>query len=98
MRPRDHSTFANAVPNANRGACSTNLVIILAVMQISKKIPFEDPFTLNLCRGAYALSNIIILGIYLYIQTVVNKKKGTHAIIGPFMRWGPTPANTRAQT
>ncbi|KAK0723281.1 inorganic phosphate transporter Pho88 [Lasiosphaeria miniovina] len=53
----------------------TNLVIILGVMQISKKIPFEDPFVLNACRAAYILSNLIILGIYLYMKTVVDKKK-----------------------
>lgn len=53
----------------------TNLVIVLGVMQLSKKIPFEDPFVLNLCRGAYILSNVIILSVYLYIQSSINKKK-----------------------
>jgi len=54
----------------------TNLIIILGVMQVAKKIPFDDPFTLNLCRAAYALSNILILGIYLYIKAAIDKKKG----------------------
>ncbi|KAK3321271.1 inorganic phosphate transporter Pho88 [Podospora appendiculata] len=53
----------------------TNLVIILGVMQIAKKIPFEDPTVLNACRAAYVVSNLIILGIYLYIKSVVDKKK-----------------------
>ncbi|KAH8884918.1 inorganic phosphate transport PHO88 [Thozetella sp. PMI_491] len=53
----------------------TNLVIILGVMQVAKKIPFEDPMVLNACRVAYAASNIIILSIYLYIQSSINKKK-----------------------
>jgi len=53
----------------------TNLVIILGVMQIAKRIPFEDPFVLNACRAAYAISNILILGIYLYTKTVIDKKK-----------------------
>ena len=57
---------------------STNLVIILGVMQVAKKIPFEDPNVLNACRGAYVISNILILFVYLYIQSAVNKKKGTN--------------------
>ncbi|KAK4183805.1 inorganic phosphate transporter Pho88 [Podospora australis] len=53
----------------------TNLIIILGMMQVAKKIPFEDPTVLNACRAAYIASNVIILGIYLYIQSVINKKK-----------------------
>jgi hypothetical protein len=53
------------------------LVIILGVMQIAKRIPFEDPFVLNACRAAYAISNVLILGIYLYTKSVIDKKKGT---------------------
>lgn len=53
----------------------TNLLIILGMMQVAKKIPFDDPTVLNLCRAAYAASNVIILGIYLYIKTVVDRKK-----------------------
>ncbi|KAK3314471.1 inorganic phosphate transporter Pho88 [Apodospora peruviana] len=53
----------------------TNLVIILGVMQLAKKIPFEDPNVLNACRAAYVASNLIILGIYLYIKMTVDKKK-----------------------
>ncbi|KAK1761520.1 inorganic phosphate transporter Pho88 [Echria macrotheca] len=53
----------------------TNLVIILGMMQVAKKIPFDDPLVLNYCRAAYAISNLLILGIYLYIKTVVDKKK-----------------------
>lgn len=58
-------------------ACSTNLVVILVMMQVSKKIPFEDPQVLMLVRGAYILSNLIIAGVYLYTQQQINKKKGT---------------------
>lgn len=46
------------------------------MMQVSKKIPFEDPQVLNLVRGAYILSNVIIAGIYLYTMQQINKKKG----------------------
>ncbi|KAL1890226.1 phosphate transporter (Pho88) [Sporothrix stenoceras] len=53
----------------------TNLVIILGMMQVSKRIPFEDPQTLQLVRIGYAASNAIILAIYLYIQAKINSKK-----------------------
>lgn len=53
----------------------TNLVIILGMMQVAKKIPFEDPDVLNIIRAVYASSNLIILGIYLFIQSKINKNK-----------------------
>jgi hypothetical protein len=52
------------------------LIIILGMMQVAKKIPFDDPLVLNYCRAAYAISNLLILGIYLYIKIIVDKKKG----------------------
>ena len=45
-------------------------------MQASKKIPFEDPIVLNGVRAAYVVSNLIILGVCLYVQMQINKKKG----------------------
>ncbi|KAK4220744.1 phosphate transport-domain-containing protein [Podospora fimiseda] len=53
----------------------TNLIIILGMMQVSKRIPFDDPTVLNYCRAGYIASNLIIVSIYLYIQSIVNKKK-----------------------
>jgi hypothetical protein len=50
------------------------------MMQVAKKIPFDDPNVLNMCRAAYLLSNLIIIGITLYIKAVVDKKKGTALI------------------
>ena len=56
---------------------STNLVIILGMMQVSKRVPFDDPLVLTVVRGIYVLSNLLIAGIYLYIQSKVNgPKKG----------------------
>lgn len=55
---------------------STNLVVILGMMQVSKKIPFEDPNWLNGIRGLYILSNLIILGLYVYCGMVIKKKNG----------------------
>ncbi len=51
--------------------------MILFLMQTSKKIPFDDPNVLNGIRGFYILSNIIIAGIYLYVQQQINKKNGS---------------------
>lgn len=45
-------------------------------MQISKKIPFDDPMVLNGVRALYVVSNLIIAGIYLYVQQQINKKNG----------------------
>lgn len=60
---------------------STNLVIILGMMQVSKKIPFEDPNVLMGVRVLYVLSNLIIAGVYLYCRTKINKKKGSEICI-----------------
>jgi len=53
----------------------TNIVIILGMMQVSKRIPFENPDVLNSVRAMYVVSNLIIAGIYVYIQLQINKKK-----------------------
>ena len=60
---------------------STNLVIILGMMQVSKKIPFDDPNVLMGVRILYVLSNVIIAGIYFYCSTKINKKKGSQTSI-----------------
>ena len=60
------------------------------MMQVSKKIPFDDPQVLMGVRGLYILSNLIIVGIYLYLQTKINKKKGKgHSRLN----WAPSVAN-----
>ena len=46
------------------------------MMQVSKKIPFEDPQVLMGVRAFYILSNLIIVGVYLYIQSKINAKRG----------------------
>jgi len=50
---------------------------MLFFMQLSKKVPFDDPTVLNGVRAAYVLSNLIILGVYLYVGSKINAKKGS---------------------
>lgn len=54
------------------------------MMQVAKRVPFEDPNVLNACRGLYLLSNLIIMGIYLYIRTKIDGKKGQYSSEHPF--------------
>ena len=52
------------------------MIIILGMMQVSKRIPFDDPQVLMGVRGLYILSNVLIAGVYLYVMSKINKKKG----------------------
>lgn len=56
---------------------SVNVVIILGMMQVSKKVPFDDPMVLNAVRGMYILSNLIIVAVYYFIKTKIDSKKGS---------------------
>merc|ERR1712093_326074 len=49
--------------------------IILVMMQVSKKIPMDDPSVLNMIRAGYILSNVIIISVYAYVHLQINKKK-----------------------
>lgn len=51
------------------------------MMQVSKRIPFDDPNVLNIVRAVYVVSNIIIASVYFYVKTQIDKKKGTQAPI-----------------
>ena len=55
---------------------------MLFFMQLSKKIPFDDPTVLNGVRAAYVLSNLMILGVYLYVRSKIYARKGSSG-------WGP---------
>lgn len=50
------------------------------MMQVSKKIPFDDPQVLLGVRILYIVTNIIIAGVYLYLQSKINAKKGIHPL------------------
>ncbi|RMD43764.1 hypothetical protein DV735_g1333, partial [Chaetothyriales sp. CBS 134920] len=53
----------------------TNLVIILGMMQVSKKIPFDDPNVLLGVRILYVVSNLLIVGLYYYVGTKIKAKR-----------------------
>lgn len=72
-----HTTNENGATTVLTRQCSTNLVIILVMMQVSKKIPFDDPSVLNAVRALYVVSNVLIAGIYFYVKLQIDKKKGT---------------------
>lgn len=57
------------------------MIIVLGMMQVSKKIPFDDPQVLLGVRALYIFSNVLILSIYIYVQTQINKKKGAATIV-----------------
>lgn len=46
------------------------------MMQLAKKVPFENPDVLLIVRCLYILSNVIILGLYLFTQSKITSKKG----------------------
>ncbi|CAA7265624.1 unnamed protein product [Cyclocybe aegerita] len=51
-----------------------NLVISLVAMQAARRIPFDDPDTLNLVRAGYVASQVIILAVYYYVSMTIKKK------------------------
>ena len=55
---------------------STNLIVILGMMQVSKRIPFDDPTWLNGLRLIYILSNVVIVVIYLLVRQKIKAKNG----------------------
>ncbi|KAH3684812.1 hypothetical protein WICPIJ_004207 [Wickerhamomyces pijperi] len=52
----------------------TNLVLMLVLMQVAKKIDFEDPDIKFYVRVAFITAQSITLGIYLYTRSIINKK------------------------
>lgn len=52
----------------------TNLVVMLGMTQVSKKINFEDPTITLAVRIAYIVSNILIFGLYFWTKMKIEKK------------------------
>lgn len=46
------------------------------MMQLSKKIPWEQPMVLDGIRALYVFSNVLILSVYYIVYTRISKKKG----------------------
>jgi len=51
-----------------------NLAISLGLMQLSRKIPFDDPEVLTYVRIGYVVSQVLILAVYYYVSMVIKKK------------------------
>ncbi|KAF8657837.1 hypothetical protein AX16_002153 [Volvariella volvacea WC 439] len=51
-----------------------NLVLSLGLMQLARRIPFDDPQVLFYVRGGYVLAQLIIVSVYYYISTVIKRK------------------------
>ncbi|KAJ7230697.1 inorganic phosphate transporter [Mycena pura] len=51
-----------------------NLVISLGVMQLARKIPFDDPQVLYSVRIGYVAVQVLVLGIYYYISMTIKAK------------------------
>lgn len=51
------------------------MIIVLGGMQLAKQIDFKDPNILMGVRAMYIISNLIIVGIYLYVKMQIEKKK-----------------------
>lgn len=64
------------------------------MIPIGKKIDFANPNVLNACRAAYVGSNILIALLYVYVQSVINKKKG--ASCAPILLMAGADASSEA--
>ncbi|ETW82529.1 inorganic phosphate transporter [Heterobasidion irregulare TC 32-1] len=64
-----------------------NLAISLGVMQIARKIPFDDPQVLQYVRIGYVASQVILLAVY-YFTSLKIKRKNDQTIL----KYGATPS------
>lgn len=46
------------------------------MMQVSKRVPFDDPQVLMGVRILYVVSNLLIFGLYYYIGMNIKAKRG----------------------
>ncbi|KAF8631630.1 hypothetical protein AX15_002270, partial [Amanita polypyramis BW_CC] len=51
-----------------------NLAISLGVMQVARRIPFDDPQVLLYVRVAYVVAQVVILGVYYYVSLKIKAK------------------------
>jgi len=55
-------------------AATSNLAISLVVMQIARKIPFDDPEVLLYARIGYVSAQVIVLGAYFVCSSRIKQK------------------------
>lgn len=60
---------------------------MLVMMQVSKKIPFDNPDVLFGVRSMYIASNVLIAVLYFYVHMQINKKKGWSDLAGLRVGW-----------
>lgn len=53
-----------------------NIGLMLVSMQLAKKISWDDPETVQMARAAYAIAQLVAMGISYYLMLVVKKKNG----------------------
>ena len=68
------ASFPKVETCVDAGNGCSNLVVTLGLMQLARKIPFENEEVLFGLRGAYILSQIIQFGIYYFINMQVRPK------------------------
>ncbi|CCH46036.1 Inorganic phosphate transport protein PHO88 [Wickerhamomyces ciferrii] len=52
----------------------SNLAIMLIMMQVSKKLNFEDPNVVFYVRAAFVTATLFTLGVYFYTKSIINRK------------------------
>lgn len=77
----------------------TNMVLMLVVNRLSGKLDFDDPYIVNIVRGCYIASNIIIFLIYIYCRYLITKKNDLtifkyDAPASPFSQEAPKSVTT----
>ncbi|KAF8325939.1 inorganic phosphate transporter [Amanita rubescens] len=51
-----------------------NLAISLGVMQLARRIPFDNPQVLLYVRVSYAATQLVVLGVYYYVSSQIKAK------------------------
>ncbi|KAK9323904.1 inorganic phosphate transporter Pho88 [Lipomyces orientalis] len=52
----------------------SNMMLMFGLMQVSKKIPFDDPMIVFYARVVYLVSNIFIFSLYFFARYKISKK------------------------
>ena len=69
------SKFSTQKANATKmNPAVTNLVLMLTMMQVAKKLDFEDPQVLLYARVGYVACQVIALAVYLITRAKINSK------------------------